>query len=147
MNKNAKVLNLIFSSESKKKNNNIKHQDFIKKLSSTKQKISEINFSDIGAKIRILLVLFLLKQKKDKSNNNSKIKQNKKNLITSLNDTGEKEENINDEIILKYQYYKYLSNKTDSKEKNNLKKKYIYGIQLKNNNSNIKRTEIINIYY
>ena len=145
MNKNAKLLNLIFSSESKKKSNSNNNQDFIKKLSSTKQKISDINFSDIGLKNSNFIGFNSFKTKKDKSNNNSKLKQNKKNLITSLNDTAEKEENINDEIILKYQYYRYLSNKNDSKEKNNLKKKYIYGVQAKNNNSNIKRGDIINI--
>ena len=51
MNKNGKLLNLIFSTDSKKKNlNNINNQEFIKKLSSTKQKISDINFSDIAVK-------------------------------------------------------------------------------------------------
>ena len=148
MNKNGKYLNFIFASEAKKKeNNNINNPDFIKKLSSTKQKISSINFSDVGLKNSNFIGFNSFKNKKEKikkSNNNSKIKQNKKNLITSLNETDEKNENINDEIILKYQYYKYLSNKNNSKEKNNLKKKYIYGTKLKNNNSNIKKNEIIN---
>ena len=149
MNKNAKFLNLIFASESKKKsNNNINNQDFIKKLSSTKQRISDINFSDIGIKNNSNFIGFssfkTKKEKAQKSNNNSKIKQNKKNLITSLNDTDEKDDNLNNEIILKYQYYKYLSNHNNSKEKNNLKKKYIYSTKSKNNNSNIKTNEIIN---
>ena len=149
MNKNAKLLNLIFSSESKKKTNNINvnNQDFIKKLSSTKQKISDINFSDVGLKNSNFIGFNSFKTKNDKSNNNSKIKQNKKNLITSLNDTGEKEENMNEEIILKYQYYKYLSNNNNSKEKNNLKKKSIQGAQMKNSNSNIKKNAILNNDY
>ena len=51
MNKNGKYLNFIFASEAKKKeNNNINNPDFIKKLSSTKQKISSINFSEVGIK-------------------------------------------------------------------------------------------------
>ena len=146
MNKNGKLLNLIFSSESKKKYNNINNQELAKKLSSTKQRISDINFSDIGLKNSNFIGFNFFKTKKEKSDNNSKIKQKKKNLITSINDNnGEKEENINEEIILKYQYYKYLANNNNSKEKNNLKKKYIYGTQIKENNSNIKKNEIINI--
>ena len=151
MNKNGKFLNLIFSTDSKKKNlNNINNQEFIKKLSSTKQKISDINFSDIAVKNSNFIDFNNFKSKKQKSKNNSKVKQNKNNnLITSLNDTGEKEENINDQIILKYQYYKYLSNNSNDKEKNNLKKKYIYGTKNKksSNNSNIKKNENINIDY
>ena len=151
MNKNGKLLNLIFSTDSKKKNlNNINNQEFIKKLSSTKQKISDINFSDIAVKNSNFIDFNNFKSKKQKSKNNSKVKQNKNNnLITSLNDTGEKEENINDQIILKYQYYKYLSNNSKDKEKNNLKKKYIYGAKNKksSNNSNIKKNENINIDY
>ena len=151
MNKNGKFLNLIFSTDSKKKNlNNINNQEFIKKLSSTKQKISDINFSDIAVKNSNFIDFNNFKSKKQKSKNNSKVKQNKNNnLITSLNDTGEKEENINDQIILKYQYYKYLSNNSNDKEKNNLKKKYIYGTKNKksSNNSNIKKNENIKIDY
>ena len=151
MNKNGKLLNLIFSTDSKKKNlNNINNQEFIKKLSSTKQKISDINFSDIAVKNSNFIDFNNFKSKKQKSKNNSKVKQNKNNnLITSLNDTDEKEENINDQIILKYQYYKYLSNNSNDKEKNNLKKKYIYGTKNKksSNNSNIKKNENINIDY
>ena len=103
MNKNGKLLNIIFSSESKKKYNynNLNKQELMKKLSSSKQKISEINFSDIGIKKSNFIDFKTFKNKKDKSNNNSKIKQNKKNFITSLNETNEKENNINDDIILK----------------------------------------------
>ena len=147
MNKNGKLLNIIFSSESKKKYdyNNLNKQELMKKLSSSKQKISEINFSDIGIKKSNFIDFKTFKNKKDKSNNNSKIKQNKKNFITSLNETNEKENNINDDIILKYQYYKYLSN-TNEKDKTNLKKNYITGTKLINNNSNIKGNEFSNLY-
>ena len=150
MNKNGKLLNLIFSTDSKKKSiNNINNQEFIKKLSSTKQKISDINFSDIAVKNSNFIDFNNFKSKNQKSKNNSKMKQNKNNLITSLNDTGEKEDNINDQIILKYQYYKYLSNNNSDKEKNNLKKKYINSAKNKKieNNSNIKKSENINIDY
>ena len=140
MSKNGKLLNLIFSSESKKKYYNINNQDLAKKTASTKQKISDINFSDIGLKNLNFIGFNFFKTKKEKSDNNSKIKQKKKNLITTINDIGEREQNINDEIILKY-----LVNNNNSKGKNNLKKRYIYGTQIKENNSNIKKNEIINI--
>ena len=140
MSKNGKLLNLIFSSESKKKYYNINNQDLAKKTASTKQKISDINFSDIGLKNLNFIGFNFFKTKKEKSDNNSKIKQKKKNLITTINDIGEREQNINDEIILKY-----LANNNNSKGKNNLKKRYIYGTQIKENNSNIKKNEIINI--
>ena len=146
MSKNGKLLNLIFSTYSKKKpNDNNCNQEFIKKLSSSKQKILDINFSDIAVKNSNFIDFNSFKSKKEKSSNNSKSKRNKKNLITSLNETGENDENINDKIILKYQYYKYLSNNTIDKEKNNLKKKYIHSTKNKNNNSNIKKNEYINI--
>ena len=75
MNKNGKLLNLIFSSESKKKYNNINNQELAKKLSSTKQRISDINFSDIGFKNSNFIGFNFFKTKKEKSDNNSKIKQ------------------------------------------------------------------------
>ena len=143
MNKNGKILNLIFFTDSKKRpNNNITNQEFVKKLSSSKQKVIDINFSDVGVKN---LNFKDFKAKKEKSNNNSKIKQNKKNLITSVNETNEKEDNINGQTILKYQYYRLLSNNKNDNNKNNLRKKYIPDIKINNINSNIKNDEIINV--
>ena len=85
MNKNGKILNLIFFTDSKKRpNNNITNQEFVKKLSSSKQKMIDINFSDIGVKN---LNFKDFKAKKEKSKNPSR----RNRRLRSRRRTGRKE--------------------------------------------------------
>lgn len=137
-------LKSIISSDSKKKsiNDNIRKNKndlskkliykFDKKNASSKPKESEINLNNYNSETSNFVNFKNFKSKKniEKSGNNSKIKYNNKNTITTLEDINEKEENSPNEFISKQQHYKNLSN-TNEKEMLNTNNKFNYESKLK----------------
>ena len=153
-------LKSIISSDSKKKslNDNIRKNKndlskkliykFDKKNASSKPKEFDINLNNFNSETSNFVNFKNFKSKKniDKSGNNSKIKYNNKNTITTLEDIKEKEENSPNDNISKQQHCKNLSN-TNEKEMSNTSNKYLYESKLKKNisNFNTNKNGMINL--